>query len=158
MAAAALVIAIIAFIFAIAPPLIPYQVFQSFGQIIGTTLGLAALALGVMARRRASRQQQPTRVASSSVAVGALSVVLGLSVFFFGLYTMKKVGSEIEKGGGSFKSKFQQAFFKEFGRELDHKGKPEFRKAMKKAVRNGTRARLRSEKAGAPKKGAAKKK
>jgi len=143
---AALVLAIIALVFAIAPPLIPYQVFQNFGQIIGTTLGIMALGLGVLGRRQASAAGEPTRAATASIALGGVAAVLGLLVFLTCLYCWQRVGQEIERGGGKFKSKFQQAFHKEFGREMNNKGKPEFRKALENAVRKGTKARLQAPK------------
>lgn len=150
MGVAALVVAIIALVFAIAPPLIPYPFFQNFGQIIGTTLGIMALVLGLVGRRQAAAADQPKRAATASIAVGGLAAILGLLVFLSCLYCWQRVGQEMERGGGKFKSKFQQAFFKEFGREMNSRGKPEFRKALEQAVRKGTRARLTNKKPGTP--------
>jgi len=143
---------LIALVFAVAPPLIPYQVFQNFGQIIGTTLGMIALVLGFLARRRASAAKESSRAATTSIAIGGVAAIMGLVVFFSCLYCWQRVGQEMEKGGGKFKSKFQQAFFKEFGREMNSKGKPEFRKALENAVKKGTKARTRPPEPKKPKK------
>ncbi len=143
MGVAALVLAIIALVFAVAPPLIPYQIFQNFGQIIGTTLGLIALVIGVLGRKQAAANDQPRRAATAGIALGGVSAILGLVVFFSCLYCWQLVGQEMERGGGRFKNKFRQAFFKEFGREMNSEGKPEFRKALERAVKHGTKARLK---------------
>ena len=137
MGVAALIIAMVGLIFALAPPIIPYPVFQSFGQIIGTALGLVALGLGVVGRRFGRAAGQSTRSATASIAVGATAAVLGVVVFTSCLYCWEVVGQQVKQGGGAMHARFKQAFVKEFGRELNDRGKPEYRRAVEQAVRLG---------------------
>lgn len=50
-------------------------------QMVGVVVGLAALTLGIRARRRALRQGSPPRQATAGIALGLVAMMMGTVVF-----------------------------------------------------------------------------
>jgi len=121
---AALVLGIIALVFALIPFL--------YTQFVGIVLGLIALILGVVGRKQAAEQGMPTGSATAGMVLGIIATVLSVLFYASCMYCAKKVGDSIEQGSKEFKVKFGEEMKKEFGK--GKKGHKEFSKALEKAL------------------------
>ncbi len=65
---------------------------------IGAIFGLIALALGILGRKGAAEAGQPTGTATAGLVLGAVSIVLGLTISITCVMWAKRVAHDIEEG------------------------------------------------------------
>lgn len=93
MAVASLVLGILGLLMVLIP---------SFGMtaLIGLLMGIVALILGIIGRKKAVEQQEPTGLATAGLVLGIISLVLGGAIFAACTYCQHKVGKAMEQGFG----------------------------------------------------------
>jgi hypothetical protein len=60
-------------------------------------VGLVAIVIGVLARRRAMTAGQPTGTATAGLALGVVGVILGLVLYAACAYVTKRANAEFDK-------------------------------------------------------------
>lgn len=93
MAVASLVLGILGLLMVLIP---------SFGMtaLIGLLMGIVALILGIIGRKKAVEQQEATGLATAGLVLGIISLVLGGAIFAACTYCQHKVGKAMEQGFG----------------------------------------------------------
>lgn len=125
MGVAALVLGIIAIVFCILPTL-------GVTQLVGIVLGIIALVLGIVGRKQATEQGQPTGSATAGLVLGIISLVIGGLIYASCMYCYKKIGDGVQEVGREFNKKLSS---------------PEFKQALEKARQEHQKARREAESA-----------
>jgi hypothetical protein len=68
-------------------------------QMIGGALGLFALVLGILGRKKAAEQRQPTGTATAGVVLGVLATLLSILMYASCMYCQKKGSEALDKAG-----------------------------------------------------------
>lgn len=103
---ASLVLGIIGLVIALLPTL-------GITQALGMLLGIVALILGILGRKKSSERDEPTGAATAGIVLGIIAVVLGGALFASCMYCQYKVGNEVQKElkkSGGFKGITQDIF------------------------------------------------
>lgn len=98
MAVASLVLGILATLFAFIPLV---------GVFTAVPLGVMALIFGIVARRQAAAQQQPTGLATGGLILGAFGILLGLLLFASCVYWAKGTAVKL-RDDPEFRRQFEE--------------------------------------------------
>lgn len=87
---------------------------------LGIPIGLTAVVLGVLARKRAITAQQPTGTATAGLALGVVAVVLGLLLYVACTVVNRHAKAEFQRLGHDPRVQQQNQKFEEtFGKMLE---------------------------------------
>ncbi len=127
MAALSIAIGITAIVLAIIP--------IGLTQLVGVSMGLLAVILGVMGRKRATEDGRSRRLATAGLVMGISGTVLSAILFSSFIYIMDRVSDEVEGASAAVKQRLGEELAREFGRE---RGTAEFHKAMERVIQRAS--------------------